>query len=59
MKVANSSECIERLELAEQVARSSGVLALSYFENRDELTVSHKGLQNRVTQADKEVERHI
>lgn len=59
MKVANSSECLERLELAEQVARSSGVLALSYFQRRKELTVSHKGLQDRVTKADKEVERHI
>jgi myo-inositol-1(or 4)-monophosphatase len=53
------SEYSERLELAMQVARSSGALALSYFDKRDELTVSNKGLQDRVTKADQEVERHI
>jgi len=53
------SELLQRLELARQVARSSGELALSYFENRGELTVSNKGLQDRVTKADQEVERHI
>lgn len=53
------SDCFERLELARQVARSSGALALSYFEKRDQLTVSNKGVQDRVTTADLEVERHI
>jgi len=53
------SELSERLQLAMRVARSSGALALSYFEKRDELTVSNKGLQDRVTKADQEVERHI
>jgi len=53
------SEYLQRLELARQVARSSGALALDYFEKRDELTISNKGLQDRVTKADQEVERHI
>ena len=53
------SEYSERLELAKQLALSSGALALSYFEKRDELTISNKGIQNRVTKADQEVERHI
>ncbi len=48
-----------RLEIAQQVARSAGALALSYFVKRDELTVSSKGIQNRVTKADQEVERLI
>ena len=48
-----------RLEIAQQVARSAGALALSYFEKRDELTINSKGLQDRVTKADQEVERHI
>jgi len=45
------SEYLQRLELARQVARSSGALALDYFEKRDELTISNKGLQDRVTKA--------
>jgi myo-inositol-1(or 4)-monophosphatase len=53
------SEYRQRLELARQVARSAGTLALKYFEKRDELTINSKGLQDRVTEADQEVERHI
>ena len=59
MEAANLSECLDRMKLAERVARSAGSLALHYFEKRAELTVSHKGLQDRVTEADQEVERHI
>ena len=50
---------LQRLHTACQVARSAGALALDYFEKRDELDVSSKGLQDRVTLADQEVERHI
>ena len=53
------SEFLQRLQKAQQVAHSAGTLALDYFAKRDELTVSSKGLQDRVTQADREVERHI
>ena len=53
------SEYLQRLHTACQVARSAGALALDYFEKRDELDVSSKGLQDRVTLADQEVERHI
>ena len=53
------SEYLQRLEFARQVARSAGALAMGYFEKRDELTVNSKGLQDRVTKADQEVERHI
>ncbi len=59
MEAANLSECLGRMKLAERVARSAGSLALHYFEKRAELAVSHKGLQDRVTEADQEVERHI
>ncbi len=52
-------EYLKRLELARRVARSAGALALGYFEKRDELTISSKGLQDRVTKADQEVEQHI
>ncbi len=53
------SEYLPRLQLARQVARSAGALALDYFEKRGALSVTSKGLQDRVTQADEEVERHI
>ena len=53
------SEILQRLEKAQQVAHSAGTLALDYFAKRDKLIVSSKGLQDRVTQADREVERHI
>lgn len=53
------SEYMQRLQLAKRVAASAAVLALSYFEKRDELTVNSKGLQDRVTKADQEVEKHI
>jgi myo-inositol-1(or 4)-monophosphatase len=53
------SEYLERLELAIKVARSAGEMAVSYFVQRDDLTVSNKGIQNRVTKADQEVERLI
>jgi len=53
------SEYLLRLEKARQVACSAGALALDYYEKRDELAIDSKGLQDRVTQADQEVERHI
>jgi myo-inositol-1(or 4)-monophosphatase len=53
------SEYKERLDLANRVARSAGALALDYYKKRDELTVNSKGLQDRVTKADQDVERHI
>ncbi len=52
-------EYFQRLEKACQVARSAGALALDYYEKRDELAIDSKGLQDRVTLADQEVERHI
>jgi len=53
------SEYLRRLEKARQVACSAGALALDYYEKRDQLAVDSKGLQDRVTRADQEVERHI
>jgi myo-inositol-1(or 4)-monophosphatase len=53
------SEYLQRLEKARQVARSAGALALDYYEKRDKLAIDSKGPQDRVTQADREVERHI
>lgn len=53
------SDYKKRLELAQRVARTAGELALAYFNKRDELSVTYKGLQDRVTMADQEVEKHI
>ncbi len=53
------SDTEQRLVVAQQVARSAGSLALEFFNNRDQLTINSKGLQDRVTKADQEVERHI
>lgn len=48
-----------RFDVAAEVARSAGARALGYFARRAELAVEHKGVQDHVSVADREVERHI
>lgn len=45
-----------RLLAAERVARAAGALALDFFRNRERLAVEHKGKQDLVSIADREVE---
>jgi myo-inositol-1(or 4)-monophosphatase len=59
MENNNIDKFLIRQTLAEKVARSAGVMAMKYFTDRDELTVNSKGLQDRVTKADMEVEKYI
>ena len=49
----------ERYELAQDVARRAGALALDYWRNRDRLTVELKGPQDFVSRADRDVEALI
>ncbi len=45
-----------RFTFAQSLAREAGACALGYFQRRDELQISHKGMQDLVSQADVEVE---
>ncbi|WP_291745463.1 inositol monophosphatase family protein [Bauldia sp.] len=48
-----------RLRIAEAVVREAGALALDYFHRRHELKIDAKGLQDLVSQADRESEELI
>jgi myo-inositol-1(or 4)-monophosphatase len=48
-----------RLSTAISVAQEAGALALGYFERREELVIEHKGPQDLVSKADREVETLI
>jgi myo-inositol-1(or 4)-monophosphatase len=48
-----------RLEEAARVAREAGALARRYFDDPSSLEIGEKGVQDWVTQADREVERSI
>jgi myo-inositol-1(or 4)-monophosphatase len=49
----------QRLLIACAVAREAGHLAYDYFLKRDQLDVEHKGMQDLVSEADREVEELI
>ena len=49
----------ERLEAAIPIVRAAGRLALDYFNDRDALTIEHKGQQDLVSVADRAVEELI
>lgn len=49
----------DRYELAQDVARRAGALALEYWRNRERLTVELKGPQDYVSRADRDVEALI
>ncbi|MCB1968930.1 MAG: inositol monophosphatase [Geminicoccaceae bacterium] len=53
------NEIEERFEEAQRIARAAAALALDYFGRRDELEIEHKGKQDLVSIADKEVENLI
>src|SRR3546814_20686717 len=46
----------QRLQQAEQVIREAGRLASGFYDNRGELTIKLKGVQDFVSQADAETE---
>src|SRR6516225_6082019 len=48
-----------RLSIAITVAQEAGALALDYFQRREELVIEHKGPQDLVSKADREVETLI
>lgn len=52
-------ELEQRLLIACAVAREAGHLAYDYFLKRDQLDVEHKGMQDLVSEADREVEELI
>ncbi|WP_428642542.1 inositol monophosphatase family protein [Roseibium sp.] len=49
----------ERLDFAESLARKAGELGLEYFRKLDTLTITRKGHQDLVTEADRNVETLI
>ncbi len=51
-----TAEILQRAQKAEQVIREAGDLALSYFGALKDLTIESKGMQDRVTEADRDVE---
>ena len=51
-----NEEIAARLAAGQEIARKAGDLALKYFKARDQLVVEHKGLQDVVSRADREVE---
>ncbi len=53
------SETSRRKAFATEVCRSAGDLALTYFRDRETLTVDAKGAQDWVSEADKNVETFI
>ena len=50
---------VGRYEVAQEVARHAGALALAHFRNRDRLVVELKGPQDFVSRADRDVEASI
>ena len=55
----SETDLTKRLEVAERVAKEAGALALDYFRNRDRLAIEHKGKQDLVSIADRDVETLI
>ena len=54
-----NAELASRVDAADTIIRRAGKLALDYFRAPDRLQVEHKGPQDRVSEADREVERLI
>ncbi len=54
-----SDQLGEKLSTAKEIIRDAGNIALDYFRRLDSLTVSSKGIQDMVTEADVNVERFI
>jgi len=54
-----TNELIQRVEAAETIIRQAGEMALGYFSSLKQLTIVSKGLQDRVSEADRNVEQMI
>ncbi|MCP4979516.1 MAG: inositol monophosphatase [Gammaproteobacteria bacterium] len=54
-----NKELVQRADVAERIIREAGELALNYFDSVSELTIESKGLQDRVSEADRNVEKFI
>lgn len=54
-----NAELATRVDAAEPIILRAGELALDYFRALDRLRIEHKGPQDRVSEADREVERLI
>jgi myo-inositol-1(or 4)-monophosphatase len=59
MAAINEADIDARLDAATRIAKEAGKKALSYFQARDQLEISHKGAQDRVSEADRAVETLI
>ena len=46
----------DRIEILEDICKQAGRLALKYFREQDTLVIDHKGHQDFVSQADRNVE---
>ena len=55
----NEADISARLDAAMRIARAAGEQALRFFLARDELEISHKAAQDRVSEADRTVETLI
>ena len=55
----NDDELTERMTRGIEVTRSAGAMALDYFRRRGSLEIEHKGRQDLVSIADRNVEEHI
>ncbi len=58
-KTLDQTEILARFAFVQTLAREAGSRALSFYETRDTLEVESKGLQDRVTMADRAVEDYI
>jgi myo-inositol-1(or 4)-monophosphatase len=56
VNMTDTPDIIARYAFAQTLAREAGAFALSFFNRREELQISHKGMQDLVSQADVEVE---
>lgn len=54
-----NNELKQRADAAEAVIRKAGEMALGYFRSFENLTIESKGLQDRVSEADRNVEQLI
>jgi myo-inositol-1(or 4)-monophosphatase len=59
MAAMNDAEIAARLEAGERIAKQAGEKALSYFRQRDRLEISQKAAQDRVSEADRNIEAMI
>jgi myo-inositol-1(or 4)-monophosphatase len=55
----NEKDLDERMKVAVEAIREGGKAALDFFRRRDDLTIEAKGVQDLVSQADREVETII